>query len=214
MRGWQSIEVFVNGQFAGTLRRYFEPDAPRACEVVADARVVVNVQPGTVTFSARSDRGSTWESSRTLSAGECLEVRLNCTNRDCSPSGGAPPPAGPAPPPPGGAGFHVWGGANYSQYLGFFTCVFCVEYDRDSINNEFGMYGSKFSPTSIRNQFSQYGSDFSSYSACNRFASSPPKVYNANRSVYYGELTRNEFRSDAINEANVPAWLARDVCVR
>ena len=76
MRGWQSIDVFINGQFAGTLRRYFEPDAPLGCESIPDARVVATVQPGTVSFAARSDRGATWESTRTLTTGECFEVRF------------------------------------------------------------------------------------------------------------------------------------------
>jgi len=106
----------------------------------------------------------------------------------------------------------VWGGANYTQYLGLFTCVFCTEFAADSINNQFGSYGSQFSSTSIRNQFSTYGSQFSSYSPCNQFASNPPRVYNANRSVYYGELTINQFRPDAIKTATIVNWLNGDVC--
>ena len=108
------------------------------------------------------------------------------------------------------AGLHVWGGSNQSQYLGFFACTFCEEFAPDSINNEFGRYGSTFSSTSIRNEFSQYGSPFNSLSACNEFASAPPRVYNANRTVYYGELTINEFRRDAIG--SLLPWLRYDVC--
>jgi hypothetical protein len=109
-------------------------------------------------------------------------------------------------------GFYVWGGANHAQYLGFFTCVFCTEFDANSINNQFGIYGSQFSATSIRNQFSQYGSQFSNDSACDQFASNPPRVYNSNQSVYYGELTLNQFRSDAITTTGVVNWLAGSVC--
>ena len=108
--------------------------------------------------------------------------------------------------------FYVWGGPNYSQYLGSFTCVFCTEFALESINNLFGTYGSQFSSTSIRNQFSQYGSQFSTYSACNQFASTPPRVFNANRTLTYGELTINQFRLDAIKTASIVNWLVGDVC--
>jgi hypothetical protein len=115
-------------------------------------------------------------------------------------------------PPVTVPGYYVWGGQNYTQYLGFFTCLYCVEYHAESINNQFGVYGSRFSSTSIRNRFSQYGSPFSTNSACNRFASNPPRVYNSNRSVYYGELTLNEFRTEAIKAATIVTWLSSSVC--
>jgi hypothetical protein len=90
--------------------------------------------------------------------------------------------------------------------------VNCTEFGSDSINNQFGTYGSQFSQTSIRNEFSNYGSPFNQYSACNQFASSPPRVYNSNRSVYYGELTLNQFRADAIRASSIVNWLQGDVC--
>ena len=117
----------------------------------------------------------------------------------------------PAPTPtPATQEFHVWGDSGYTQYLGFFSCVFCTEFDTNSINNEFGPYGNRFSSTSIRNEFSQYGGRFSTNSACNRFASNPPRVFNQSKTVYYGELTLNEFRSDAISD--FVDWLEEDVC--
>jgi hypothetical protein len=116
------------------------------------------------------------------------------------------------PPPPPLPGLHVWGGPGYTQYLGFFTCTFCVEYGTNSINNTFGPYGSEFSSTSIRNNFSQYGSPFSTYSACNQFASSPPRVFNGDGSIYYGELTLNRFRAEAISTSSIVSWLVNDVC--
>lgn len=199
--GWTSIEVFANGNSIGTLTRFFEPGAPASCVAIPGARVVASVPPGTVTYSARSNVGGSWNGTTQASAGSCIEIQLTCTNRDCSPA---------PPPPPSSAVYHVWGGPGYSQYLGFFTCTFCREFGSDSINNEFGRYGSQFSSTSIRNQFSQYGSEFSSNSACNGFASNPPRVFNASRSVYYGELTLNRFRSNAVEAWTT--WLAQDVC--
>lgn len=109
-------------------------------------------------------------------------------------------------------GYYLWGGPGYSQFLGFFTCVSCVEFDANSVNNQFGQYGSQFSSTSIRNQFSQFGSDFSTYSSCNQFANNPPRVFNSNTSVYYGELTSNRFRADAITTSAIVTWLATNVC--
>jgi hypothetical protein len=109
-------------------------------------------------------------------------------------------------------GYYLWGGPGYSQYLGFFTCVFCVEFDANSVNNQFGQYGSQFASTSIRNQFSQFGSAFSNNSACNQFASNPPRVFNSNGSVYYGELTLNQFRADAIKATTIVTWLTTNVC--
>lgn len=118
----------------------------------------------------------------------------------------------PPPTPSPTTAFYVWGGQNQTQYLGFFTCIFCTDFGSDSINNEFGKYGSQFSSTSIRNEFSQYGSPFSTFSACNEFAGTPPRVYNANLTVYYGELTLNQFRAGAIKTTNIVNWLKADVC--
>jgi len=92
------------------------------------------------------------------------------------------------------------------------TCTFCVEYGANAINNTFGTYGSAFSSTSIRNTFSQYGSPYSSYSACNQFASTPPRVYSGDGRIYYGELTLNPYRLEAITASGVVSWLANDVC--
>jgi hypothetical protein len=219
-QGWSSIEVFVNGRSIGTLRRFVEPEVPTSCTEVAETRVVTSIAPGPLTYSARSDRGASWNGTAEVRANGCSEIRLTCENRNCTPASAPTPPTPPVPtptptPPPApspSTAFHVWGGPGYTQYLGFFTCVFCTEFGADSINNEFGRYGSQFSSTSMRNEFSQYGSEFSTYSACNQFASTPPRVYNANRSTYYGELTLNQFRGDAIKAATIVNWLTGSVC--
>jgi hypothetical protein len=120
----------------------------------------------------------------------------------------APPASGPAPL----AGYYVYGGPGYTQYLGFFTCISCAEYYSDSINNDVGRYGSRVSPTSIKNHVSQYGSAVGPYSACNEIAANPPKVYDATGTIYYGQLTLNQIRSDGIKDADVVNWLKNDVC--
>lgn len=205
--GWSSIEVTVNGKVVGTLTRYLEPDGTHECEPLAGARVVTTVEAGNVAWSATSDTGKTWSNTQQVSAGGCWETQLTCTNRNCSPA------PSPQPPPPSSApGFYVRGGPDQQQYLGFFTCVFCVEYATESINNQYGNYGSQYSQTSIRNPYSQYGSPYSTYSACNQYATNPPRVYNSTGSVYYGELTVNQYRADRIRTANIVNWLATDVC--
>jgi len=108
--------------------------------------------------------------------------------------------------------FYVWGGPSYTQFLGHFSCLFCEEFDPDSINNPYGTYGSQFSPTSMRYQFGTYGSQFSNSSPCYEFASNPPRVYNSSRTVYYGELTLNQFRRDAIKDAAIVGWVQENIC--
>ena len=216
-QGWTSIDVLINGQPVGTLKRYLEAGPPYSCDSIPDARVVATVQAGTVTYAARSDRGTTWSGTQQVGPNGCFEVQLLCDNRNCAPPPAAPAPPAPTPPPPAPspsptAGFYVWGGLNYAQYLGFFTCLFCTEFAADSINNQFGPYGNPFSSTSIRNQFGTYGNPFSPSSVCGQFASNPPRVYNSNRTLYYGELTLNQFRPDAIKTTTIVNWLATDVC--
>ena len=108
--------------------------------------------------------------------------------------------------------YYVWGGPDYQQFLGNITCLFCVEYGADSINNQYGSYGSEYSSTSIRNEYSQYGSPYNSYSACNQYAPQPPRVYDSSGLVYYGELTLNQYRPEAIKVTNWVSWLTNDVC--
>lgn len=214
--GWSSIAVSINGRPVGSLTRYYDAGIPTSCTAVDGARIVAVVAAGSVTFSARSDRGASWSGTRTLVVGECRGIELTCANRNCGPAAG-PPPTAPLPttPPQTGSGlgttYYVWGGRNYSQYLGYFSCVFCQEYGSDSINNEYGRYGSPYSSTSIRNTYGAYGSPYSSDSACNEYASNPPRVVDA-RGNYYGELTLNQYRGNAISTRLIVSWLRGDVC--
>jgi hypothetical protein len=78
--------------------------------------------------------------------------------------------------------------ANDGEYLGKLTLN---KFDVDSIYNEFGNYGSKYSATSIFNKFSNYGSPFSSLSPFNQFTSTPPYIYLYG--VKYAYLSINQF---------------------
>jgi hypothetical protein len=67
----------------------------------------------------------------------------------------------------------------------------------NSIANEFG-WGSKFKLNSIMNNFGSFGSKFSSYSAFNELASNPPIIINRNHE-FVGYLTINNFKAPSVN---------------
>jgi hypothetical protein len=99
-QGWSSIDVSINGQPAGTLHRSLEPEVPTSCETLADTRVVTTVQAGTVSYTARTDRGGSWTGTAEVKPNGCAEVRLTCTNRNCASAPTPPPPTSPTPPTP------------------------------------------------------------------------------------------------------------------
>lgn len=90
---------------------------------------------------------------------------------------------------------HLYGGANSDEYLG---CLNCDPYDKNSIWNEYGHFGSKFRSESIWNDYGSYGGPNSSYSPWNVYASSPPAIVDQDGN-FYGYLTidtNNYKRSD------------------
>lgn len=117
------------------------------------------------------------------------------------------PPYTPPPPVQASSRIEMYGGSRYDQYLG---CVTCGRYEVDSIHNQFGRYGSRFSSTSIWNPYSNYGSRYNTNGACNEYATNPP-IWIQNGRVL-GELTLNRFRSQAIRDSSIVAWLANSVC--
>ena len=70
-------------------------------------------------------------------------------------------------------------------------------YDRESIFNEIGPYGSSISTKSIWNDVGRYGSEISSTSARNEIASRPPMLIKDKEVI--GHLTTNEIKRGAIN---------------
>jgi len=92
--------------------------------------------------------------------------------------------------------------ANDNQFLGKISKN---KFDSDSINNQFGTYGSEFSLYSIFNQFGTYGSEFSSLSPFNKFTSTPPKIYKEN--IFIAYLTVNTFMFPRVDTNLLVAWL-------
>ena len=64
-------------------------------------------------------------------------------------------------------------------------------YDQDSIFNEYGTYGSKYSAKSIINEYSIYGSDYSNQSAFNKYANKPPILTYMGEVIYYITINEN-----------------------
>ena len=81
----------------------------------------------------------------------------------------------------------LFGGQDQKVFLG---CLNCNEFDRSSVCNEFGSYGSQFSRLSIWNSFGSYGSPFSPYSPWNGLAANPPVIVDKDGNSY-GYFTAN-----------------------
>lgn len=84
-------------------------------------------------------------------------------------------------------------------------------FDKDSIFNQFGLYGNKFSSSSIFNQFSNYGNPFSSMSPYNQFTQTPPKIYL--KGQFYAYLTKNTFLTPRIDPDKIIEWARNNVVV-
>ena len=84
--------------------------------------------------------------------------------------------------------------AGDGQFLGKITDN---QYDRDSILNPYGPYGSIYSPTSIHNQYSKYGSPYSTLSLNSFYAANHPILFlGGNRR---GVVTKNRFQQNRID---------------
>ncbi|MBU4509481.1 PKD domain-containing protein [bacterium] len=93
--------------------------------------------------------------------------------------------------------------AEDGTYLGKLTTN---EFDSDSIFNEYGTYGSKYSSKSIWNEYGTYGSKYSSQSAFNDYTFTPPYIVTSDGTIY-GRLTTNKFISGAISPYSIYAIL-------
>jgi len=101
----------------------------------------------------------------------------------------------------------IFSGDGSKIYLG---CLNCPDSSSDSVFNSYGTYGSKYSSVSIHNPYGKYGSPYSPFSVCNPYASYPPVVVNGN-GRYYGYLTLNVYKSGAITNNKIIAWL-QSIC--
>jgi hypothetical protein len=98
----------------------------------------------------------------------------------------------------------IFGGPNHKTYLG---CLTCPKYATDSVENAYGLHGSRYAADSIFNRFGEFGSKYGSHSPCNRYATDPPVIVDeAGR--YYGRLTVSTTNADRTRNPNLQAWIA------
>ena len=57
-------------------------------------------------------------------------------------------------------------------------------YDKDSVSNIYGRYGSPYSQDSINNSVGEYGSPYSNNSINNPYATNPPIILDSNKDDY------------------------------
>ena len=74
------------------------------------------------------------------------------------------------------------------QFLGNITSN---RYDKNSIINRYGPYGSRYSSTSIYNPYSPYGSRYGNFSVNNPYCNKPPKLIINDKFVAYITKNRN-----------------------
>jgi hypothetical protein len=101
----------------------------------------------------------------------------------------------------------IFAGTNHETYLG---CLNCSEAAPDSVSNEYGQNGSRYSQTSIWNHYSQFGSPYGSYSACNPYSTNPPVIVDE-AGTYYGRLTLNQFHPELAAGRQLMPWLKQVV---
>ena len=89
--------------------------------------------------------------------------------------------------------------ANDKKFLG---CINCNKYDKYSIWNEYGDYGSKYIASSIWNQYAKYGGKYSLYSPFNPYSHIPPRIVDQ-RGNFYGYLTANRYHAQRANNTKL-----------
>jgi hypothetical protein len=83
------------------------------------------------------------------------------------------------------------------------------QYDNESIFNEYGPYGSQFSPTSIFNSYSLYGGKFSDLSPFNQYSTNPPQIFI--RGQFHAFLTTNPVKTPSIDPTTIKEWARSNV---
>lgn len=90
---------------------------------------------------------------------------------------------------------HLYAGDDHTIYLG---CLNCNDYDKDSIWNEYGIYGNSYNSKSIWNNYGKYGNSYNATCPWNSYASQPPVVVDKDGN-FYGYLAVNEYQNKRAN---------------
>jgi hypothetical protein len=167
---------------------------------------ILTVQPTQTTTYAITANGQSGTPSATA------KLTINITAELPPPTPTPAPALGKAEPPSDVFGLTEIDLVFRRTFIGLLECINCIETDPVSINNPNGIYGNFGSTTSVWNQFSAWGSEFGQFSACNPLATNPPVVYNHQTGAFIGELTVNQLRLYAIQDADIVNWLQTSVC--
>jgi hypothetical protein len=114
--------------------------------------------------------------------------------------------------------YTLWGyeGNEYTRYLGKFTMAAIEKFvppseipepDRDSVFNEYGIYGSKYQNT-IWNESQQYGNKYADFSISNPSASHPPVIVDSGKNIV-GYLTSNKNLNENTDFGKAVSWAFR-----
>lgn len=90
-----------------------------------------------------------------------------------------------------GQTLHLYGGSGHDDYLG---CLNCSNYDKNSIWNTYGTYGSSYNSKSIWNSYGTFGSKYNANSPWNEYSNTPPVVVDKEGN-FYGYFTLNKYKS-------------------
>jgi hypothetical protein len=77
-------------------------------------------------------------------------------------------------------------------------------YDNESIFNQYGPYGNRYSQTCIFNPYSPYGGQYSNLSPFNQYANDPPKVFL--KGSFFAFLTVNQYKTPRLDPDSILDW--------
>jgi hypothetical protein len=85
----------------------------------------------------------------------------------------------------------LFGGQDHKTFLG---CLNCGQYDRSSVWNGYGQYGSPYQSDSIWNAYGHFGSEYNSDSPWNSYSSTAPAIVDE-QGNFYGYFSTNKYNS-------------------
>jgi hypothetical protein len=78
-------------------------------------------------------------------------------------------------------------------------------FDIESISNQYGVYGSRYSAVSIFNPYGPYGGEYSSMSPFNQYTTTPPRIIKGGKVL--ASLTVNKYVTPRVDPQDLLRWL-------
>ena len=76
-------------------------------------------------------------------------------------------------------------------------CLSCSKHNTDSIFNEYGNYGNKYSSSSVWNKYG-WGSKYKSESPCNTYSQNAPIIMDSDTRQKLGRFSLNKFGAESV----------------